>query len=423
MRKIFWLPLLLSVMPLWAQKNLLPAVRASLVKPAAAQGLEHASVPAASLAGKAHNAWPALSGPTNPAAFKKNARVCSINNIVAEQIRERAEQRAINLSMTNMAVLNEIHQLWSGNKEFLQAELLGIFAEPIYEPSDFAVRNNQIVLSFGKQFFEKATWLSKRPHQGRDNLQAVPFSRGALDKLITQLSSKNLVFFGEIHYNLQTQWSISVLISSLRAQNPGRRIVLFSEFLDLPKKANRPGESLFSYYRMKKDIISDPLSPEDLWNNDYAVGLFSVLQEDKVEIYPLEDRELWKLIHEEEPPLDYAEVSALALSLRNKSWARTIEAKMAEIRKTDPDALFFVYAGMGHTSWIMPYALPKFFANENTAVVEIIPENSWGLNIPAAVWKGKKHLLNEPGLFYWKGPQAALMGKQTGFDYALVLPE
>ena len=95
---------------------------------------------------------------------------------------------------------------------------------------------------------------------------------------------------------------------------------------------------------------------------------------------------------------------------------------MAQIRKTDPDALFVVYAGMAHTSWIMPYALPKFFAKEKTSVVEFSVGEPSEINTLCGVWDREHPYFRKQALFYWQGREARLLGRQTGFDYALILP-
>ena len=98
---------------------------------------------------------------------------------------------------------------------------------------------------------------------------------------------------------------------------------------------------------------------------------------------------------------------------------------MKEIRQTDPDALFVVYAGMGHTSWIIPSSLPKFFVPENPAVVEISSEFTSDWNTLYPVWTENSPYLasySEYSLFFWVGKESRLLAKQTGFDYALVVP-
>ncbi len=236
-------------------------------------------------------------------------------------------------------------------------------------------------------------------------------------------------FLGEIHFIKEVQQAVGQLMYALREQNPNRRIVLFTEFIDLPYSGNySSNQSLFSYYRRVENAALQPLSWQDYLESgeDYAKDLFEVLLKDGFEIYPLEDREMYDLIREEEGVLSKAQVSALAIMYRNKMWARVIESKMKEIRQQDPHALFVVYAGMGHTSWLMPYSLPKFFAREKKVVAEITTDFPSEYNLPFVLWDPNHPFFQtvpERTLFYWEGEDASQLGKYTGFYYALVLPE
>ena len=80
------------------------------------------------------------------------------------------------------------------------------------------------------------------------------------------------------------------------------------------------------------------------------------------------------------------------------------------------------YAGMAHTSWIMPYAMPKFFAKEKTSVVEFSVGEPSEINTLCGVWDREHPYFRKQALFYWQGREARLLGRQAGFDYALILP-
>ena len=62
-------------------------------------------------------------------------------------------------------------------------------------------------------------------------------------------------------------------------------------------------------------------------------------------------------------------------------------------------------------------------SNLPTAVVEITVSYPSGLNTLDVVWDLEHPFFNTKGLSYWTGPDAKLLGRQTGFDYALVVPE
>ena len=141
-----------------------------------------------------------------------------------------------------------------------------------------------------------------------------------------------------------------------------------------------------------------------------------------MEVYPLEDMTQFKLLWVE----SNGKLGALLSMIeRNRTWARILENKMADIRQTDPDALFIVYAGQGHTSWLMPYSLPKFFANEHPAVVELSLDGPQTFTSLFTVW-GKDDpffdFLSTPALYYWTGADKRALARNSGFDYNLVIP-
>ncbi len=450
-------------MPLCAQKNLLPAAKAAFGKNAPGAALAPQSVgtalartfgqttvaaqvrraPGRAVSGQAAQP-PVLNAAHNTAAQAASFRLqlpavrplavtdkqlaASVEKSVLKQLKKHSRKQSQKFAKAQAAVLRKINDTWLKNEEFLHSEVLNIASEPFKELSWFAWKNNQLVLSGGTHFFEKAKWLRKRPGQGQDALKSIPYGGEAINQLAKDLAKNNLVFLGEIHFMAPVQQGVAQLLYALREQNPGRRIVLFTEFVDIPgtEIKNTRGDTFFSYYRRPEETPSAPLELEEAQSAgrlDYATEMFQYLLEDNFEVYPLEDRTLWRLMKKEEPTLHFSEVSALALVSRNKSWARTMETKMAEIRKTAPDALFVVYAGIAHTSWIMPQSLPKFFANELSTVVEITASYPSGLNTLDVVWSLEHPFFNTKGLSFWSGPDARLLGRQTGFDYALVVPE
>ena len=90
-------------------------------------------------------------------------------------------------------------------------------------------------------------------------------------------------FLGEIHFIKEVQQAVGQLMYALREQNPNRRIVLFTEFIDLPYSGNySSNQSLFSYYRRVENAALQPLSWQDYLESgeDYAKDLFEVLLKD-----------------------------------------------------------------------------------------------------------------------------------------------
>ena len=459
-------------LPLCAQKNFLPAARAAFGKTAAqntvqkvaAQTAPRARLPSAT--GRVHAPAPqskvlsaAAAQPSR--AFKQQMKAVLGKKSAADQVtlsathinllkcflstppEESEEIRQLRTMMswykektaqaTNedkiefAQTTKQLADLMSANKNWLRNRFIENILRPIPTYSPFASKHNKLLLAALKNFVHKTQWMNAYPNKGHDALQKIS-SKHAISELAARLQKENLVILGEFHYLTEVQEAMAELVLTLKRQNPQRRVVVFTEFVDLPDTTAKveKEENFFTYYRRAADFPLAPLRPSDLQapqKIDYAPNLFAALLKENFEIYPLEDRKLCRLANQEQPVLLLSETSAKYTSARNKSWARTMEQKMAEIRQTDPDALFVVYAGIAHTSWLMPYALPKFFENENRAVVEMTQEEPSDLNTLEVVWNKKHPFFKRKALFFWDDPHAELFARQTGFDYALVVPE
>ncbi len=301
----------------------------------------------------------------------------------------------------------------------------GIFSwgfATIKQYSAFAAENNRMVLKALQNYIQKMQWVQSYPDQARKRL-AKETGWDAVYRLAQRLSKERLVMLGEEHYVPEFQRVVAHLVSVIKKQNPSRRVVLFTEFLDLAPAQHATGQTMETYYRRMTAHSLRPVTDNELLGT-YAAEVFLRFLKEGVEVYPLEDGVQMDLMAKQDE--DFS-CTAMGCSLRNKTWARVIEAKMAQIRQTNPDALFIVYAGQGHTSWQLPYALPKFFAKENPSVVELSLSSKLSQSSVANIWSLPNDFLTYPPLrntfFYWKGKDAKELAKHTGFDYLLVVPE
>ena len=316
----------------------------------------------------------------------------------------------------------EVINLWK--KRFDEKEeipLLKIIFMPSLSPTLAALHTNKMSLLLSRKIADKFDWLRNYPNQGKKDFFSLHGDITA-DYLAARLERENLVFLGETHHFDEIHDNLSELFLKLRTENPSRRIVLFTEFIDLPPLESATHNTLFRYYRRIAETNLTPITLQDSKKINYAPLLFWTLLKQNIEIYPLEDPTQQKIFNEEFSSDVYKSVFGMAE--RNKVWARVIEYKMQEIRKENPDALFIVYGGIGHTSWLMPMALPKFFAAENPVVVEITHKRPSSVSSLYNVWgPDDPFFANEelPRLHHWKGDNARLLGRQTGFDYAWVV--
>lgn len=103
-----------------------------------------------------------------------------------------------------------------------------------------------------------------------------------------------------------------------------------------------------------------------------------------------------------------------------------MEKKMTEIRRTDSNALFVVYAGIAHFSWLGAVSLPKFFAQEKPVVIELALNEYLRETSLSNVWPAEDSFFTQPpqktNFFFWSGDEARDLARNVGFDYLLVVP-
>lgn len=245
---------------------------------------------------------------------------------------------------------------------------------------------------------------------------------------IQKASQSNLIFVGEIHGQVTPRLEFANLMKQFRKFYPQRRVVVFLESLYLKPLATE-SEFPYQYYRRGAEGVEEPFDITDTENPNFRLmdknsnysQMLQILQQQGIEMYPVEDAVIAQKVS------NAGKIASVeGLLERNRGFARTMHAQMDRIRQTDPDALFIYYGGMGHSSWVLPSSLPKFFANEKPLVVELVGEqkmetmslveNMLGKGHPAFVPTGEKRV------FFWQGADKELWGRNTGFDMRLVVP-
>ena len=295
-----------------------------------------------------------------------------------------------------------------------------IIYQPFKQVTPLTLTLNKEILYANQNLLERMNWLKRWPDKGRQELRAF-YARQAFSFLVRQVQHQKMLLIGERHDSPHVQQRLGDLLLEIKRAYPARRVVLFSEFLDLPPVARPDGAALPRYYRRVSEETLPTFQPEQLAEDRYGEKVFARLSKAGVDVYPLEDPVQNKIFETELE--EKQQLCLFTISSRNKTWVRVIESKMAEIRKTDPDALFVVYAGIGHTSWMVPQSLPKFFANEQPVVVEMSDNSLSRYNLLHPVWGREDavfRLRETTTLLYWNGQYARQLAKQTGFDYALI---
>lgn len=298
-----------------------------------------------------------------------------------------------------------------------------ILYKPFNQQDAAALSRNKTALRLNQRLLARLEGLERWPDKGRGELGAL-YSSEAISFLVSRLQKEKFIMLGERHESPAVQQMVGRLLVQLKRALPKRRIVLFSEFIDLPPIEKPDENALYGYYRRVQGGNIAPFRMQQMTEDQYAGELFFQLLQENIEIYPLEDPVQNQIFEEE---LDsQMELSFFTVSARNKTWARVIESKMAEIRREDPETLFVVYAGIGHTSWLAPVTIPKLFANEHTVVVELSARSLSRFNALYPVWGKDDSVFRRRSfitLLHWRGQYARTLAKQTGFDYAVIVPE
>lgn len=442
MRKIILFLVFCLALPAAAQKNMLPAVKAVVGKTALQTAVKTPALPA--LATGATFALPVGQGAPVSRHFAlkdlfsaqtgaSDASAGLLKSFSARGYERELKENDLQRLQKFINTYAEIERLKITYSSFDYSQLFStsFFHMTVFSP--LAIQNNQIVLHTLNHYIQKMKWL-----QQNTNLAKEAFVKGAdpqhqpqgaeggsnvFAQLARQLSQEKLIMLGEYHFVPAFQRAVVNLVLTLKKQNPNRRVVLFTEFIPLPKEKSDNGQTLATYYKHFTAPEIQPLAATDQRLFLYAPSLFRQLIKHQVEVYPLEDTRQFALLAKETSGSLDAPVITTA---RNKSWVRVMAAKMAEIRQTDPDALFIVYAGQAHTSWLSPMALPKFFAAEKPVVVELALNRLLDHTSLKILWPSDDPLFINPPLhpsfFSWQGEDSRQLANCSGFDYLLVVP-
>lgn len=151
--------------------------------------------------------------------------------------------------------------------------------------------------------------------------------------------SAKIIFLGERHYVANIRKQIEQLVLQYRKAHPHKKVYLLTEFLEM----NYPDEPNYGFYRgvvLKGKKMS--------WT---YLSVLLRLQQKGVKVFGLEPfrglKELAQELRVPDPNFRRGSLSLIGQYIRNKSWANTIQAAVLQ----NPDAVFFVYTGFGHSSY------------------------------------------------------------------------
>lgn len=209
-------------------------------------------------------------------------------------------------------------------------------------------------------------------------------------------SSAKYVFLGEVHGSERTKKLFLELILKYQEQNPGKQIILLTEF------------------QHDKGLNFTPFNEEERFEDfkDFFDALvwhyipFAGLEESYAS---LDERQFIGINGAVYP----AQRTGEGMRLRNAYWVKRIRAWAEKY----PQAVFFIYAGNGHVDYQVPFSVSGQLPQGETFVFSVY-KNPQFHHIFHAASQGR---FASPGaLLTWNNPR---WGRISGFDAAYILPK
>ena len=433
---------LLFTLPLYAQKNLLPAARAALGKTAKgvlAGTVQEGAATALTKILPVRAAWPAGRMParlltprpqklpdiTGPLTYlspgKLNEEVLDkLSALIPRQVQLLHPSNGTKRSLSELASFVENPSA----PAVVQAQALALLLQNWTEPearlflsvypfltknNAFCIENNSMLLKLLPMFQKQVQTVKQQRETILGALQMEHF--GGTEHLLRQIPPKRrLIMLGEVHNRRAIAPQVADLLRAYHRAYPGRKIVLFSEFLSNRYPARwRPGEPI----------------PADFFEKEpqYSNCIYQLGKELNMDIYGLENLRYTYLQVPKESGLSFAVANTTfrAMTARNKAWVKIIRPVMQKTLQQYPDAVFFVYAGTAHTDKTVFPSVAFLLQKENPYCISIRNGFQSGF-LGLLLGKDPDWLaeLPDPQLWTWKeGKDSSGL---AGFDAQLVLP-
>lgn len=415
MRKILALSFLLVSAPLWAQKQVLPALRA----------LEKSAAQLTGYAALKNTGW--IKNAARLSLPLRYAAPATVSLQTLERLSGEID-RLVRLSRPGAGTLRSLDAL----KEFVtasaparlraqaaalarleftpeEARLFLDFYPFLTTPTRFSLENNQWILNAAPAFKKQAAYVKSHREEITSALKISELD--APGQLVSAIGPEaRLIMLGEVHGRASQRRQIVALLKAYRAQYPGRKMVLFSEFL--PDKHPR-------YWQPGQAVPADFFETNPAFSNEvYELGRLL-----DMEIYGLEDLQYTYQKFGEMSGLEFAvaNTSFRAMPVRNKYWEGIIRFAMEKTRRTDPDAVFFVYAGNMHINKSVMESLPVMLKDENPVSVEFRNGFQNGF-LGFLLGKDPGRLAEVPRPYLARWGNGKNYSKALGFDVQVLVP-
>jgi hypothetical protein len=290
-----------------------------------------------------------------------------------------------------------------------EARLFLDFYPFLTTPTRFSLENNQWILNAAPAFKKQAAYVKSHREEITSALKISELD--APGQLVSAIGPEaRLIMLGEVPGRASQRRQIVALLNAYRAQYPGRKMVLFSEFL--PDKHPR-------YWQPGQAVPADFFETNPAFSNEvYELGRLL-----DMEIYGLEDLQYTYQKFGEMSGLEFAvaNTSFRAMPVRNKYWEGIIRFAMEKTRRTDPDAVFFVYAGNMHINKSVMESLPVMLKDENPVSVEFRNGFQNGF-LGFLLGKDPGRLAEVPRPYLARWGNGKNYSKALGFDVLVLVP-
>ena len=396
----------------WAQKQLVPALRAAgagSVKKAAGASVLH---------------WAPPVSVKGPFSYVPPVQI-SLQQL---ESLSAAVNRSVLLQQSRRGTLRELDEIekfiFSNAPQALRLQAvkflaLGFTAEQarlfldwypfLTTNTRFAVENNDWLLRIAPNFKKQAAYVMAHQADIHAALQITEIDRPGL--LAQTIGPENrLILVGEVHGRANLQAEMAALLRQYHARYPKRKIVLFSEFLP----SSHP-----SFWQAGQAVPADFFEK----NPDFANEIYRLGQSLSMDIYGLEDIRFTyqKTVELSQLEFTVANTSFRVMPVRNKYWEGIIRRVMEQTLRQTPDAVFFVYAGNKHISKSIAESLARMLQDKKPFCIEL--RNGFQSGFLGLLQGKNPYRMDEvdkPYLMTWK--KDSNYSSVLGFDAQVLLP-
>lgn len=306
--------------------------------------------------------------------------------MLARQDREQYLKHIGALPLQNMATLSE-----------------GPATFPDLKDKIFAFKNDKNAFPWLALTEKDLAFLSSRKAQIRRSIRVQkPHTLDLVSFIAPQVRN---IAVGEEHNVLAIRQAVEQLVFDYQKAYPERKIIVLTEFVsDRLFAWENPGEPV-SAFGLKHRIV-----------NDDFLFLANFIR-NGIEVIGLEDI-VYFSEHQTLIAPSFRQVdSVYGMKQRNEHWRRIIE----DVRRREPDAIFFIYTGNMHVHYRAPFTLTN--PSTQTMVLQLV-QHDLGTDLPFGfVMKDEPFATAKqtPTVLSW--PKQSVFRVRSGFDVGVIFPK